>query len=127
MGQFVQPRLSRSNNGHAQQEGTNLGVFVPEKLVLPRYEATNLGVFDLCVISLCSNGAVQIRLWVWSSLIALYDAMQSAAAMDYFAIPPTAYIQRRRNDDKNNFERSSQKGERQGVRKEGQQGTNPEN
>ena len=57
------PHLSRSNGGHPHQEGRNLGVCVPVWLVLPRCEATNLGVFDLPY----SNGAVQI--WVvWSSL-----------------------------------------------------------
>ena len=40
--------LSRSNGSHRQREGTNLGAFVPVWLVLPRCEATNLGVFDLC-------------------------------------------------------------------------------
>ena len=45
--EFAQPRLSRSNGGHPQREGTNLGVFVPIWLVLPRCDATNLGVFDL--------------------------------------------------------------------------------
>ena len=54
------PWLSRSNGGHPQREGTNLGVFVPIWLVLPRCEATNLGVFDLCHFAY-SNGAVQIR------------------------------------------------------------------
>ena len=47
----AQPHLSRSNGGHPQREGTNLGVFVPIWLVLPGCEATNLGVFDICVIS----------------------------------------------------------------------------
>ena len=32
--EFAQPRLSRSNGGHRQREGTNLGVFVPIWLVL---------------------------------------------------------------------------------------------
>ena len=39
-------------------------MFVPICLVLPRCEATNLGVFDLshfALISPYSNGAVQIR------------------------------------------------------------------
>ena len=49
--EFAQPRLSRSNGGHPQREGTNLGVFVPIWLVLLRCEATNQGVFDLCHIS----------------------------------------------------------------------------
>ena len=45
---FAQPRLSRSNGGHPQiEEGANLGVFVPIWLVLPRCEATDLGVFDV--------------------------------------------------------------------------------
>ena len=41
-----------------------MGVFVPIWLVLPRREATNLGVFVLChfaLISPYSKGAVQIR------------------------------------------------------------------
>ena len=62
--EFAQPRLSRSNGGHPQREGANLGVFVPIWLVLPRREAINLGVFDLghfALISPYSNGAVQIR------------------------------------------------------------------
>ena len=45
--EFAQPRLSRPNGGHPQREGTHLGVFVPKWLVLPKCEATNLGVFDL--------------------------------------------------------------------------------
>ena len=45
--EFAQPCLSRSNGGHPQREGTDLGVFVPIWLVLPRCEATILGVFDL--------------------------------------------------------------------------------
>ena len=62
--EFAQPRLSRSNGGHPQREGTNLGVFVPIWLIFPRGEATNLGVFALghfALISPCSNGAVQIQ------------------------------------------------------------------
>ena len=58
--EFAQPGLSRSNDSHHQREGTILGVFVPIWLVLPRCEATNLGVFDLS-FSPYSNGAVQIR------------------------------------------------------------------
>ena len=62
----AQPRLSRVKRPRRpQREGTNLGVFVPIWLVLPRCEATNyLGVFVLChfaLISPYSNGAVQIR------------------------------------------------------------------
>ena len=34
----------------------NLGVFVPIWLVLPRCEATNLGVFDLCHFALLKRG-----------------------------------------------------------------------
>ena len=59
--EFAQPGLSRSNGSHPQQEGTNLGVFVPIWLVPLRREATNLGVCLICVISKYSNGAVQIR------------------------------------------------------------------
>ena len=44
---FAQPGLSRSNGNHHQREGTNLGVSVAIWPVLPRREATNLGVFDL--------------------------------------------------------------------------------
>ena len=61
--EFAQPCLSRSNGGHPQREGTNLGVFVPIWSVLPRCEATNLGVFDsvsfrptqtgLCKLGVC--------------------------------------------------------------------------
>ena len=65
--EFAQPSLSRSNGSHPQREGTNLGVFVPIWLALPRCEATHLGVL-ICVISTYSNGAVQLRV-VWSSLI----------------------------------------------------------
>ena len=54
--EFAQPRSSRSNGGHPQREGTNLGVFVPIRLVLPRCEATNLGVFDLCHFDLLERG-----------------------------------------------------------------------
>ena len=50
--EFAQPGLSRSNGGHPQREGTNLGVFVPIWLVLPRREATNSGVFNLAVTSI---------------------------------------------------------------------------
>ena len=46
--EFAQPRFflsrSMSNGGHPQRDGTNLGVFVPIWLVLPRREATNLCV-----------------------------------------------------------------------------------
>ena len=45
------PRLS----SHAQRGGTILGVFVPIWLVLPRCEATNLGVFDLSRKGFCRN------------------------------------------------------------------------
>ena len=41
--EFAQPGLSRSNGGDPQREGTNLGVFVPNWLVLAQREATNLG------------------------------------------------------------------------------------
>ena len=58
--EFAEPRLSRSNGSHPQREGTNLGVFVPIWLVLPRREATNLNLFDLCH-STHSSRAVQIR------------------------------------------------------------------
>ena len=57
--EFAQPCLSRSNGGHPQRGGTNLGVFVPIWLVLHRCEATSLGVFDLCRFALlkqsCAN------------------------------------------------------------------------
>ena len=49
---LAKPSLSRSNASHPTREGTNVGVFVPVWLVLPRCEATNLGVFDLCHIGL---------------------------------------------------------------------------
>ena len=54
--EFPQSRLSRSNDGHPQREGTNLGVLVPIWLVLCRCEATNLGVFDLCHFALLNQG-----------------------------------------------------------------------
>ena len=54
--EFAQPRLSRSNGGHPQQEGTNLGAFDLIWLVLPRCEATNLGVFDLWRFALLKRG-----------------------------------------------------------------------
>ena len=54
--EFAQPHLSRSNGGHPQREGTNLGVFVPIWLVLPRCEAANLAVFDLCHCALLKQG-----------------------------------------------------------------------
>ena len=64
--ELAQPRLSRSNGGHAQREGENLGVFVPICLVLPRWEATNLGVFDLRYFALpkrgCANSVVGLEL-----------------------------------------------------------------
>ena len=37
-----------SNSSHLQRGGTHLGVFISLWLVLPRCEATILGVFDLC-------------------------------------------------------------------------------
>ena len=52
----LQPGLSRSNDGHSHREGTNLGVFAPIWLVLPRREATKLGVFDLCHFNLLKQG-----------------------------------------------------------------------
>ena len=58
--ELAQPPLSRSNSGHPQREGTNLGVFVPIWLVLPRSEST-IWVCLICVISPHSNGAVQSR------------------------------------------------------------------
>ena len=54
--EFAQPRLSRSNGGRPQREGTHLGVFVRIWLVLTRCEATNLGVFDLCYFALLKRG-----------------------------------------------------------------------
>ena len=54
--EFAQPRLSRSNDGHPQQEGAYLGVFVPIWLVLLKREATSLGVFDLCHFALLKRG-----------------------------------------------------------------------
>ena len=54
--QFAQPHLSTSNGSHPQREGTNLGMFVPVRLVLPRREAANLGVFDLCHFDLLKRG-----------------------------------------------------------------------
>ena len=64
--EFAQHRLSRSSGGHLQQEGANLGVFAPMWLVLPRCEATNLGVFDLCHFALlkrgCANSVVGLEL-----------------------------------------------------------------
>ena len=64
--EFAQPRLSRSNGGHPQPEGTNLGVFVPIWLVLPRCEATNcVCVCLIWVISPHSNATVQIGVEIW--------------------------------------------------------------
>ena len=54
--EFAQPRLSRSDGGDPQREGTILGVFVPIWLVVPRCEATSLGVFDLCHFALLKRG-----------------------------------------------------------------------
>ena len=54
---IVQPSLSRSNGSHPQQEGTNLGVFIPIWLLLNRHEAINLGVFDLCHFHLLGWGS----------------------------------------------------------------------
>ena len=53
--EFAQPRLSRLNDGRPQRQGTNLCVFVPVWLVLPRCVATNLGVFDLCHFALLNR------------------------------------------------------------------------
>ena len=61
--EFVQPRLSRSNGGHPQREGRNLVLFVSVRLVLRRCEATNLGVFDLCLFDLLKWGcAIRVGL-----------------------------------------------------------------
>ena len=64
--EFAQHRLSRSNGGHPQREGRNLGVFVPICLVLLRSEATNLGVFDLCHFAVlkrgCANSVMGLEL-----------------------------------------------------------------
>ena len=54
--EFAQPGLRRSNGGHSQREGINLGVFVPVWLVSPRCEPTDLGVFDLCYFNLLKLG-----------------------------------------------------------------------
>ena len=54
----AQPRLSRSNGCHPQREGTNFGVLAPIWLALPRSEATNLDVFDLCHFALLERGCV---------------------------------------------------------------------
>ena len=61
--EFAPPGLSRSNGSHAQREGTSLGVFVPIWLVLPRFEATNLGVFDLCHLDLGFPGPATGVIW----------------------------------------------------------------
>ena len=45
--EFAQPCLSMSNGGHPQREGTNLGVFVPVWLVLPRCDV------QICVCLIC--------------------------------------------------------------------------
>ena len=50
----------------SQLEGTNLGVFVPIWLVLPRCEAT-IWVCLICVISPYSTGLCKFT-WLWSSL-----------------------------------------------------------
>ena len=65
--EFAQPGLSRPNASHPQQEGTNLDVFVLVWLVLPRCEATSLGVFDLCHFDLLKRGLCKFG-WAWSSL-----------------------------------------------------------
>ena len=57
---FAQPHLSRSNGGHPQQDGTNLGVFVPIWLVLPWCEAINLGLFDLYHFALLKRGLANL-------------------------------------------------------------------
>ena len=54
--QFAQPGSSRPNSIYPQREGTNLGEFGPVWLVLPRCDATNLGVFDLCHFDLLKRG-----------------------------------------------------------------------
>ena len=54
---FAQPGLSRSNGQSSPaREGTNFACFVPTWLVLPRWGATNLGVFDLCHFVLLKRG-----------------------------------------------------------------------
>ena len=52
---FAQPGLSSSNGSHPQREATNFSAFVPIRLVLPRREATNLGVFDLVAHHCCDH------------------------------------------------------------------------
>ena len=59
--EFAQPHFSRSNGGHPQREGTNLGVC----LFLYGWDCPGvrlqIWVCLICVISPHSNGAVQIR------------------------------------------------------------------
>ena len=59
--EFAQPRLSRSNSGHPQREGTNSGVLLP--IYGWYYPSVRLQIWVclICVISPYSNRIVQIR------------------------------------------------------------------
>ena len=59
--EFAQPGLSRSNGSHSQREGTNLGVCL--FLYGWSYSGLRLQMWacSICVFSICSNGALRIR------------------------------------------------------------------
>ena len=66
-------------------------MFVPIWLVLPRYEATNLGVFVLrhfALISPYSNGAVQIRVGLELAETVLNKGTQGLRARYGAELPP---------------------------------------
>ena len=50
--ELAQPRLSGVKRRSSPERGYKLGTFVPIWLVLPRCDAANLGVFDLCHFAL---------------------------------------------------------------------------
>ena len=65
---FAQPGLSMVNGNHPQRGDKNLDVFVPVWLVLPRCEATHLGVFDLCRFDLLKRSRTPLS-WNYSWIL----------------------------------------------------------
>ena len=92
--EFAQPGSSRSNGSHPQREGTNLGVFVPIWLVLPRCEATSLGVcVCVCVcVFLCGWYCPGVRPQVWVCLICVMSTYSSGAVQIRVCLKPAESI-----------------------------------
>ena len=61
--------LQTQNQIYPQREGATLAVLVPIWLVLPKCEATSLGVFDLCLCALLKRGCATLggfgARWSW--------------------------------------------------------------